>query len=228
MRNSIKAGILAALLPASLPAADDAAGAVPVWEEPRHRLVYEKDEVRVFSTIVPAGDRTLFHQHGHPTLYVLLAGARVRNQDAGGDWTDPPAGMVIPDGAFLFRDYGAEPQTHRVENTDDHSFQVIGVINPGAGSETPPSLSQQPEVTNRWFDGYRFRLAPGARSGTHRHAQPVLVVQLGAGRSSVIENGRAVAEKTVAGNWSMHAAGAAHELANDGAHEIELVELEIR
>ncbi|HEY7841832.1 MAG TPA: hypothetical protein VIC61_09710 [Gammaproteobacteria bacterium] len=203
--------------------------AVPAWEEPRHRLVFEKDAIRIFNTNIPAGDRSLYHRHEHPTLYVVLNAARMRNQDSGKDWVEAPAaGPAMPAGAFLFRDYAAEPQTHRVENIDDHSFQVIGVVHLGPGTEAAAEGAGTPELHNRWFDGYRFRLAAGQGTGQHLHAHPVLVVQAGNGRSCVVEHDWPTAEKTVAGTWSMHDAGVAHELKNLGADGVELVEIEIK
>jgi mannose-6-phosphate isomerase-like protein (cupin superfamily) len=223
----IRRTMLFALL-AAAPFRLHAADAVPAWEEPRHRLVFEKGDIKIFNTSVPAGDTTLFHFHEHPTLYVLVRGARVRNQDFGREWVEPGAGPTIPDGAFLYRDYAAEPQSHRVQNIDDHSFQVIGVVNLGAGGDAAPAPAVAPEVQNRWFDGYRFKLRAGESTETHRHAHPVLVVQPGAGNSAVIERGWPSAEKTVGGTWSVHDAGVEHSLKNLGATDLELVEIEMK
>jgi len=200
---------------------------VPVWEEPRHRLVYERDDIRIFNTSIPAGDRSLYHRHEHPTLYVVLNIGAMRNQDLGRDWVDLPAGPAAA-GGFLYRDYAAEPQTHRVENVGDHSFQVIGVVNLGAGSEGEAVGAGTPEVHNRWFDGYRARLAAGESTAAHRHIHPVLVVQVGAGRSLVLEHDWPTAEKTVAGAWSVHDGGVDHVLRNAGTAAVELVEIEIK
>jgi quercetin dioxygenase-like cupin family protein len=202
--------------------------AMRAWEEPRHRLVFEKGDIRIFNTNIPAGDRSLYHRHDHPTLYVVLNVGRMRNQDQGKDWAEIPPGPGMPAGAFLFRDYAAEPQVHRVENIGEQSFQVSGVVNLGPGTEAAAAGAGTPEVRNRWFDGYRFRLAAGQGTGTHRHAHPVLVVQIGNGRSCVVEHDWPTAEKTVAGTWSVHDAGVAHELKNLGADGVELVEIEIR
>ena len=220
--------VMVLLLAAALQARAAEPEPVAAWEEPRHRLVFEKGTIRIFNTSIPAGDTSLFHFHEHPTLYVLLRGARMRNQDLGKDWVELPPGAAIPDGALLFRDYAAEPQTHRVENLDGHSFQVIGVVNLGSGGDSRLLSSTAPEVQNRWFDGYRFRLAAGESTGTHSHAHPVLVVQTGHGDSSVIERGWPTAEKTVAGTWSVHEAGVEHALKNIGGTELELVEIEMK
>ena len=200
---------------------------IPVYEEPRHRLVYEKGDYRIINVSIPAGDTSLYHHHQNPTLFVMLSGALMRNQNLGGEWTDPGPTMVTKVGAFVFMDY-PKPQDHRVQNTDHQSFQAIGVINSGNGSGSSVTLSQMPEVDNRWFNGYRFKLAGGEKSAVHHHQYPVLVVQVGNGHSDVIERGYPTAEKTVAGNWSTHEAGVDHILQNLGNGEIELVEIEMK
>jgi len=201
---------------------------VPVYEEPRHRLVFAKNNFRIINVSIPAGDTSIYHHHEHPTLFVMLSGALMRNQNLGEEWTDPKPDMVTTPGAFVFMSYSPKPQDHRVQNIDHQSFQAIGVINSGNGSDSSATLSQKPEVDNQWFNGYRFKLAPGAESGVHHHHFPVLVVQVGDGHSNVIERGAPTAEKTVAGNWSTHEAGVDHILLNLGSGEVELIEIEMK
>ena len=200
---------------------------VPVYEEPRHRLVYEKGNIRIINVSIPAGDTSLYHHHQNPTLFVMLNGALMRNQNLGGEWTDPSPNMVTKLGAFVFMAY-PKPQDHRVQNIDHQSFQAIGVINAGPGSNSTATLDQKPEVDNRWFNGYRFKLAPGEKTRIHHHAFPVFIVQVGKGDSVVIERGYPTAEKTVSGNWSVHDAGVDHQLQNIGTTEVELVEIEMK
>lgn len=221
---------LVLLLPAAaaLRAAGNEPVVVPVYEEPRHRLVFEKENIRIFNTNIPAGDRSVFHHHENPTLYVMLNGARMRNQNMGEEWTEPDPNIAIPPGTFVFRDYRAEPQIHRVENIDQQSFQVIGIINSGSEKQDLSSLTREPELDNPWFRGYRFKLAAGESSENHRHKHPVFVFQVGNGRSYVIERGFPTAEKTVAGAWSIHDAAVEHQLQNVGSAEIELVEIEVK
>jgi quercetin dioxygenase-like cupin family protein len=201
---------------------------VPVHEEPRHRLVWEGGDIRVFSTSIPAGDRSLYHRHEDPTLYVLLNASLVRNQDLGAGWVEPDPSVNPPPGAFLFRNYRKEPQEHRVENAGNRSFQVIGVIHRGAGVEGPVTGPARPEVANRWFAGYRYRLAPGEATAAHRHADPAVVVQVSSGVLSVVEEGCARVAGTVAGTWFVHEPGREHVLRNDGDVPLELVEMEAR
>lgn len=201
---------------------------VPVYKEPRHRLVYAKGNIHIIDVGIPPGDTSMYHRHQNPTLFVMLQGARMRNQNLGEAWTNPTSASSVKAGTFVFNNYHTRPQTHRVQNVDDHTFRTIGVINSGPGSNDPTTLSQKPEVDNRWFNGYRFWLAPGATTRVQHHKFPVLVVQVGAGHTDVIERGYPIDEKTVAGAWSIHAAGVAIALHNMGKAKVELVEIEMK
>jgi hypothetical protein len=204
--------------------------AVSVFEEPRHRLVYDKGPVKIFNTSIPAGDMSVYHSHGEPTLYVVLNPVRMRNQDRGAEWIELDPAKGPPAGAFLFRNYREQPQTHRVQNVDTKSFQVLGVAHTGSGAAASGKspTGAPPELENQWFAGYRTRLPAGATTATHRHAFPVFVVQVSPGNSVVIEHGGPGSEKTVPGTWSIHDAGVEHQLANIGAADLELVEIEMK
>ena len=201
--------------------------AVPVYEEPRHRLVFDKAPVKVVNVNIPPGDVSLYHHHEDPTLYIAIHGALMRSQDLGGEWGAPDANSRHGTGAFVFRNYRTAPQTHRVENLDNTSFRLIGIVHRGRGGPaTTPD--QSAEVDNEWFRGTRVKLAPGAQTPGHQYPYPVLVVQVSDGNSMVIENGRPTAEKTVIGNWSWHDAGTQYALRNVGTTDVELVEVEIK
>jgi mannose-6-phosphate isomerase-like protein (cupin superfamily) len=203
---------------------------VPVYEEPRHRLVYEKGPIRIFNTNIPAGDTSAYHAHGEPTLYVVLSPVKMRNQDLGAEWVDLDPAKGPAQGALFFKNYHDQPQTHRVQNVDSKTFQVIGVMNNGDGASgtAAPVAGQAPEVDNQWFSAWRTRLPAGETTAAHHHAHPVLIVQVGAGDSVVVERGGPGAEKTVAGTWSVHDAGVEHQLMNIGRSEVELVEIEMK
>jgi len=84
--------VLALLFSDSLPA--QAPVAVPVGKEPRHRLVFENEYVRVFRVSIPAHDATLLHQHDLPYVYVSIGPADFINAVAG----KPEAHVVMTDG----------------------------------------------------------------------------------------------------------------------------------
>ena len=196
--------------------------AVPVQEEPRHQLVLDDEVAFILDVQIPPGDTTLYHTHADPIFYVSIGTSRTRSQVMGRDWVGPGAGPVSSPGrVFSNIRYADRPVTHRVNNVGDGLFRLIAVINrshgPSADSavRSPRPIAMLPsgfevEIDNHWFRSFRGTLEPGASSTLHRHALPVVTVQ--------------VAD----GTWLFHIAGTEHRLENPGDTSLELVEIEIR
>lgn len=208
------------LLPGLAPAEDS----LPVYREIRHRLVFDAPPFKVFNPRIAPGDRSGFHTHTDPTLYVVISPAFMRAREAGGEWSGPQAELAKV-GAIEFRDYRQTPQNHQVENVGETEFNMLGIINESAGDSAKNPAA---EFDNAWFSARRLRLDPAAAVPEHAHKYPVVIVQVSEGRSEVVEHGWPVAPKTVLGGWSWHAPGVAHTLRNDSDTEIELVEIELK
>ncbi|TAJ93832.1 MAG: hypothetical protein EPO31_06520 [Gammaproteobacteria bacterium] len=213
--------VVAFLLTLQCAAAEDN---LPVYREIRHRLVFDAPPFKVFNARIAPGDRSGFHAHRDPTLYVVISPAFMRTREAGGEWTGPQAELAKV-GAIEFRDYGQIPQNHQVENVGETEFNMLGIINESTGDTGKDPAA---EFDNAWFSARRHRLDSSAVVPEHTHKYPVVIVQVSEGRSDVVEHGWPVAPKTVLGNWSWHAAGVAHTLRNTGATEVEIVEIELK
>ncbi len=196
--------------------------AVPVQEEPRHHLVFNDDVAFILDVQIPPGDTTLYHTHADPIFYVSIGTSRTRSQVMGRDWVGPGAGPVSSPGrVFSNIRYADRPVTHRVNNVGDGLFRLIAVINRGHGPAadsaarsprpaTVPPSGFDVEIDNHWFRSFRGTLEPGASSTLHRHALPVVTVQVADGA------------------WVFQKADAEHSLKNPGDAPLELVEIEIR
>ena len=196
--------------------------AVPVQEEPRHQLVLDDEVAFILDVQIPPGDTTLYHTHADPIFYVSIGTSRTRSQVMGRDWVGPGEGLVSSPGrVFSNIRYADRPVTHRVNNVGDGLFRLIAVINrshgPSADSavRSPRPIAMLPsgfevEIDNHWFRSFRGTLEPSASSPLHRHALPVVTVQ--------------VAD----GSWVFQKAGTEHSLKNPGDVPLELVEIEIR
>src|SRR5262249_50253899 len=68
--------------------------AVPVQDEPHHRLVLQNEFVRVYNVVVQPLDATLLHRHDLPYLYVSMGPADIVNAVQG----KPEVHMVLQDG----------------------------------------------------------------------------------------------------------------------------------
>jgi hypothetical protein len=124
--------------------------------------------------------------------------------------------------------YAATPQTHRVNNIGTSLFRLIGITNASAGddSSTPsPGFDTAPELSNRWFRGYRWSLIPDT-AAEHRHSNPVVVV-LVTGSAAVRANTAAARALEQPGDFVFLEPNAPHTIQPSGG-DAEVVEIEIR
>jgi len=156
---------------------------VPVYEEPRHRLVFDDHAMRILDLSLPAGETTLFHTHDQPILYILLNDARLRSRQPGGDWVADERPLT-PRG-FVFTDisYAAQPVTHQVDNVGDADLHLILVLNErlrpyAPGIDVAAKLPGALETDNRYFAQSRIVLGPAESldwSGVHSRLVLALV-----------------------------------------------------
>ncbi len=73
----------------------------------------------------------------------------------------------------------------------------------------------------------RYRLAPGARIGFHRHAHDYVIVPVTSGRLGIVEGGKELFSDLQAGVTYFRNAGVEHDVYNAGDREMVFVEVEI-
>jgi mannose-6-phosphate isomerase-like protein (cupin superfamily) len=64
---------------------------VAVHHEPHHRQLFQYGTTRILELIIPPNDRSWFHLHEWPVLYVTLGTSTTRTQNWGGEWPEPGA-----------------------------------------------------------------------------------------------------------------------------------------
>ncbi len=207
--------------------------AVPVHEEYRHRLVFEKDHVRIMSVNIPPGDTSGFHIHEDPTVYIVISPVLMSSQSKGGEWQEPDPALQRSNGDLVDASgYRDKPLVHRVFNPSDRPFRVIGIMNSGPGQGAPTEeerhMHARDEINNEWFASRKFTLAAGTNTEILQPAYPAVVIQTGPGHSDVLIGDISTAEKTVSGNWSWHNAGVPFRLRNLGDEQVQLVIVEVR
>jgi quercetin dioxygenase-like cupin family protein len=163
------AGQQAPAAPASAPQPASASfeePVVPVYHEPHHRQVFQYGPTRILDLQIPPGDKSWFHSHESPVLYVTLGSSATRTQNLGGEWSGggrggggarpagppaqgrgaPAAGAPAAGPAGAGRggapratsttSYAQQPVTHRLENIGTGLFRAIVVINETRGDDT--------------------------------------------------------------------------------------------
>lgn len=197
---------------------------VPVYREPRHRLVWEAGPIRVLDVQISPGDTTLFHVHDAPLLAVRVAVSAIDVQVVGEAWsgvgpTDRThfyAGAIDADTTYSVRSL-----THRVTNAGTTSFRLIGVMNSGHGlvrgrRAVRLSLPGAIEHSSSWFQASRLTVPVGASGRWFLAPVPVVIVQPGAGRLRIDRKSGASTLLDAAASWVVLPAGTRFRVRNDG------------
>ncbi len=74
----------------------------------------------------------------------------------------------------------------------------------------------------------RYRLAPGATTGAHRHEYDYVIVPVTSGRLRVVANGQEIFADLASGISYARPAGVEHEVFNAGIGEMIFVEVELK
>ena len=125
--------------------------------------------------------------------------------------------------------YFEQPLTHRVTNHGPSLFRLIGITNESLGDQSDGAsagFDGTPELTNRWFRGYRLALTTTTPTGRHRHPNPVAIVAV-AGSATVDAEGAATRALAQPGAFGYVAANVAHTL-RATSPDAQVQEIEIR
>jgi len=206
-----------------------AQSAVPIEQEPAHRLVLQNEAIRVFEIWLPPGAATLWHVHRHDGTSVRLADATIADE--------PQDGQVetfrLRRGAVAF---GAMPTalTHRVRNVGETAFHNVYIellTSHAAGKDRTAAAAsdRRAEFENDRVRALRRTLAPGESTAMHTHASNGVAVLVTAGRLEISHlEGAARTSEVKAGAVQWIDAGTTHTLKNVSDAPIEIVDIELK
>jgi hypothetical protein len=203
---------------------------VPVYEEPRHHLVFQNSVVRVLDVGTPPGDTTAFHIHANRLIGVAVEDARTQTQLLGGPFGPIEVPGAVPD---VFDNWDDTlPVTHRVANIDTVPIHyVVGewLASPGLDDAPLPNDDMRHLVKEgHWGRAYRVTIPAHGMTTMHTHVSPGLTVIATAG--VLVEEGDqpAVAGGSGIGRWSWRNPGDRHMLRNRGDKPLTIFEIDWR
>jgi len=221
--GNLTAGGVQASMPSAVPSA------VPIEQEPAHRLVLQNEYVRVFEVRLPPGDATLWHLHVHDGVSVRLSDAIIEDQPKDGQ-------------AKTYRlrrgevTYGATPTalTHQVRNVGETTFHNVYVellTPPGVSADHTRAAAPDPRIVleNDRVRALQRILAPGEATALHTHASRAVGVPVTAGRLEIADpEGAAKTVEVKVGAVQWIEPGTTHRLKNVGDAAIEIVDIELK
>jgi hypothetical protein len=202
----------------------------PVYQEPRHHLVFQNSVVRVLDVLIPAGDTTAFHVHANPLVGVALEDARSWAQVLGSPPDSVEAAGPVP---FILDNWNRMlPYTHRVANVDSvpiHYFVAEWLASPGIEAKLLPEDGMRHLVKEGQIARvYRVTIPAHAATTIHEHSAPGLTV-LGSAGVLVDEGAQpAAVGGRGAGQWSWRTSGHRHVLRNTGDRPLTVFEIDWR
>ena len=203
MRQLVPVAVLLAGLTvgAQQPSSIDPA-AVPVEQEPRHRLVFANEFVRILDVVLPPLYVSQNHTHTYDSVAItILPGI------------DGPQGLS----RIGFAGYARGGYSHVITNQNVSPMRILGVElrGPDLGSfEELPQDEHAPVLTNARVRVTRVRLNAGAAVPEHQHANGYVSVDVRGGDGP--------------GVWKWHPAGEQAAPLAAGSQPLELVEVEPR
>ena len=205
--------------------------AVPVAKEPRHKVKFANQYVRVIDALVQVGDATLFHTHALDNVPVNVSGGKLKTETVG---QANAVFSTIETGSTSFAKGG---YTHRITNQGDTPLRFIDAeILAPYGKSTNIAMPDGPLaktaghtliLENERVRIYRVIIEPGQTIAAHPHRLPRLSVSVSAGKLATESNNREAKIKTLrAGDFSWHPPESRHLMKNLGAEKFKSVEIE--
>ncbi len=196
-RDGLLPLIAAAVIAAAFAVAQTA---VPVEQEPHHRLTFENPYVRVLNVDFPPGYVSLFHTHSLDNVGVRLTESVTRTDTlaAQGESQTFPVGRIAFNSA-------TPPYTHRVVNTGSNAVRILdveivgGIAVPG-GSARDDVAGHEVVIDNAHVRVTRIRLSAGQSLPAHTHPHGWLTIDVVGPNAGHLEWHAPAAITPVAGN----------------------------
>jgi quercetin dioxygenase-like cupin family protein len=204
---------------------------VEIKDEPHHHAKFENEFVRVWETILPAGEQTYYHSHNFDNVAVVIAGAKMRMVPL--MVTEPSSESETKLGDVGFR---SAPYVHRAENSGTTAYDNLLVEllkSPPAPKPItlpPDEHPRHPVLENYRVRVYRVTLAPGESTPMHTHLFAGLALTLSPARIAIQTKGSKRVQRinVRAGEVRWRPEPVTHSIKNIGKTRFEGVDIELK
>jgi hypothetical protein len=227
MMNLISKSLFSlALLLSQLVFAQAPETAVPIEQEPHHRIVFENKNVRIYDALIPPGEVTLFHTHSADSVAVAIHSGKGTSEFLG----KAPTETIPVMGAAGF---SKATYTHRVGNVGTTPLRFVGaeIKAPSDATATPANLDAVPGhklvLENDRVKVYRISIDPKQSTGIRSRTLPWLRISVSQSTISVKGPGKnSEALETKPGDYRWYEGVTVQSLENTGATTYEAIEIE--
>lgn len=203
---------------------------MPVYEEPKHEMVFHHALVRLLDVKIPAGASTEFHVHEKPFVGIAVEAARSWGQTLGSRRGPVEAPLEVPS---VFDNWERTlPYTHRVANVDSRPIHyIVAEFLSSSGIDAAPlpeDAMRQLVREGRTVRVYEVTIPGHGATAEHMHPAPGLTVLATAG--TLVDEGAQLegAGGAGRGEWSWRGPGHRHVLRNGGESPLTVFEIDWR
>ena len=201
---------------------------VPVEKEPRHKVKFENQYIRVLDVIFPPEYTTLFHTHANDNVAVVISGGKRRVERLG----EKPADGISKTGDASFQ---KATYAHRITNTDEATLHFVDVeilASPNLSKNITvrdKATGYQLILENERVRIYRLKLEAGQSTEFFTRELPNLTVVISPAKvqmESPKQKNRM--EDFKPGEFRWWAGSTSHRLKNMGLTNFEAIEIELK
>jgi hypothetical protein len=203
---------------------------VPVLNEPRHKVVFENEWVRILDVNIPSGDTTLYHVHVVPSVIVDLTKSSIRQQGFG-DSTFTTRESVP--GTVRYAPYDQKALMHRVSNVGAGIFHVMDIelLRPAAKRDPSP-IAAGPHLKLQGDEArvrlYSVQLPAGKHVAFSASSCAHLLVNISGRVIAAGDNAVVTTREMTAGEFAFFPAKTGVQLTNPATANAETVVLELK
>src|SRR5262245_12718717 len=171
-------GLLGLFLASALAApswAQDAAKptVVPVTRAAFHLFTFQNENMSLENVTLPPGASTGYHSHDQDLVFVVSAGAKIKNQVLGKE----PVELEFKRGEVRFAAYTKTPGAHQIINIEKDSTMrllAVGIVYPEPGRYTVSTRPAKYEVAldNDRVRAWRIKLNPNESAPVIQQSAP--------------------------------------------------------
>jgi hypothetical protein len=202
---------------------------VPVTNAAFHQFTFQDENMSLENVTLPPGFSTGYHSHDQDLIFVITAGAKIKNQVLGKE----PVELEFKLGEVRFAPYTKTPGTHQIINIEKENTMrllALGVVYPTPGRYTVSTRPEKYEVAldNDRVRAWRLKLNPGESAPSIRQTAPGARFVVAGGMVAEKRTGRPDQPMVLQNHDFMTVAAEERGIENIGNSPVELVEVELK
>ena len=202
---------------------------VPVTKAPFHLFTFQDENMSLESVTLPPGFSTGYHSHNQDLVFVITAGAKIKNQVLGKE----PVELEFKTGEVRFASYTKTPGVHRITNLEkENAMRLLGfgIVYPEPGRYNVSTRPAKYEMAldNDRVRAWRLKLNPGESTPVIQQMVPGARIVVTGGTVTEKRPGKPDQPMVLKNHDFMVMPVEDRGIENNGNSAVELVEIELK